>query len=70
MLITKKTRQTAIVNHEVQYEVDEQYWNSLLEKGMNQEEALDEARSQGETESVSYSTELIEPIQDHEIEIS
>lgn len=70
MLITKTTRQTAIVNHEVQYEVDEQYWNSLLEKGMNQEEALDEARSQGETESVSYSTELIEPIQDHEIEIS
>jgi len=70
MIITKTTRQTAIVNHEAQFEVDEQYWNSLLEGGMSEEDALDEARSQCKAESVSFSTEMIESIQDHETEIS
>jgi hypothetical protein len=50
--------------------VDEQYWNSLLEGGMSEEDALNEARSQCQAESVSFSTEMIESIQEHETEIS
>ena len=70
MLITRRTRQTAIVDHEEQYEIDDQYWDELLASGLSQEEALDEARSQAEAESVSYSTEMVGSLEIHETNMS
>lgn len=70
MLITKETRQTAIVDHTAQYEVDDNYWHSLLDQGLSKEEALDEARSEGRAESVTFQTEMVESSMIHETNIS
>lgn len=70
MLITKETRQTAIVNHTAQFEINEAYWKSLLDDGMSEEEALEEARSQGNAESISFHTEMDESVMIHETNIS
>ena len=70
MIITKTTRQTAIVDHEAQYEIDENYWQSLLNEGLSGDEALEKARAEGHAKSISFSTEMIESVMVHESDIS
>jgi hypothetical protein len=70
MLVTKSTRQTAIVNHTAQYGVDEKYWQSLLSQGLTEEEALEEAQSAGKANSVSFETEMVESVQVHEADVN
>jgi len=70
MLVTKCTRQTAIVDHEEQYEIDDKYWKELLASGLSQEEALDEARSQGNAESTRFSTEMVDTLEIHQTNMS
>ncbi|MFT6907004.1 MAG: hypothetical protein ACJAS1_003678 [Oleiphilaceae bacterium] len=70
MNIELRTRQTAIVNHTAQYEVDDKYWQSLLDSGLSEKEAIEEARSQGEAESLAFETEMVESVQIHETDIS
>jgi hypothetical protein len=70
MLVTKETRQTALVDHSVQFKIEEQYWQSLIESGLSEENALDEALCRGKAESVTFSTEMIDTSQIHETTIS
>ncbi len=70
MLITQQTRETAIVEREVEYEIDDTYWNSLLDGGMSEEDALEEARSQCRAKRIAFAIELVESVATHETDIS
>ena len=70
MIVTKSTRQTAIVDHDAQYEIPDDYWASLLDKGLSEEEALEEARASCHARSISFSTEMVESVQIHETDVS
>lgn len=70
IIVTKQTRQTAIVNHTAQYEVDEKKWQSLLNQGLTEEEALEKARSNGAASSTSFDTEMVDSIQVHESDVN
>ena len=67
MIITVYSRSTAIVGNEVDYEVDDDYWNSLvIGEGMYHDEALELCISNNDASYVSTRTELIETIVVHE----
>lgn len=66
MNITKESRITGIVDHEVEYQIEDAYWNELIASGLDEEEALNKARSDGKALFLNAETSLVEVSMEHE----
>ena len=64
--ITKNMRAHAVVDVSTEYEIDKKYWNELIKEGMSEDEALDEARSNGEADFIKQISDVIDITQEHE----
>lgn len=58
--LTRTRQVTAVVNEVVDYEVQKEAYEELIEEGNSPEEALEILRSDGEAESTDYSTSVVE----------
>lgn len=70
MVITKTTRETAIVNREVQYRISSERWKDLLDSGLTEHYALEEAIEQDLVTLTSASVELVESVLVHDTDVS
>jgi len=68
--VTMSRRVTALVDEEIEYEIDGDLYRQYLEEGMSSEDALEEIRANDTYEVCSYNTEVDEVLMVHDCEVT